>query len=360
MAAKRKTFFDGLMYVLNTLAAFALMASYLSNYVSPKYFTWFSFLGLAYPILFIANIIFAIWWALRMKLKIVLPIVAIALGYQQIPLLYKSHGNNQVVAASSALKVMTYNVHSLNRFKWIEDEEIPQKISQLIAEHNPDILLLQEYRINMEGWEVDFPYQYALLGGEYPANGNIIYSKLPIINQGFYDLPGPEELINTGRALWVDVEWQGRIMRVFNLHLSSVGLARDDYKSLSELDSQDQVELKRNIYKIGGSLSNAFKKRAYQVEFLDSIFSKLEQPLLVGGDFNDPPFSYTYHTLSDRLEDSYLAAGEGWVKTFDRKPLQLRIDYLLYSDDHFRCNEYQVVEEQLSDHYPLISEFSFR
>ncbi len=360
MAEKRKTFLDGLLYVLNTIAAFALMASYLSNYISPKYFTGFSFLGLAYPYLLLANIIFAVWWALRLKLKIILPIVAIGLGYKQIPLLYKSHGTNQVVAAGSALKVMSYNVHNLNRYRWLDREDVPEKISELVAKEDPGILILQEYRLQMEGWSVDYPYQHALLGGENSATGNIIYSKYPILDKGYYDLPGPEGAINNGRAIWVDIEYQNSKIRVFNLHLSSVGLESDDYDNLSQLDQKDQEELQRNLYKIGGSLSNAFKKRAYQVEFLDSLFSQLETPMIVAGDFNDPPYSYTYHLLSENLEDSYLSAGEGLVKTFDRRPLELRIDYILYTDSRFRCHAYKVIEERLSDHYPVIAEFTLR
>ena len=214
MAKNRKTFFDGLIYILNTLAAFALMASYLSAYISPKHISWFSILALAYPYLLLANIIFAIWWALRVKIKIVLPIVAIALGYQQIPRVYKSHGTNQVVADGSALKLMTYNVHSQNRYQWIETDSVPQRISALIASEDPDVLLLQEYYSKSEGWEVNFPHHYSLIGSTNSSTGTIIYSKFPLLNKGFYDLPGPEGAINNGKAIWVDVEWNNKALRI--------------------------------------------------------------------------------------------------------------------------------------------------
>lgn len=360
MAKNRKTFFDGLIYVLNTLAAFALMASYLSGYISPKYISWFSILALAYPYLLLANIIFAIWWALRVKIKIVLPIVAIALGYQQIPRVYKSHGSNQVVASGKALKVMTYNVHSLNRYQWLEEDSVAQKISALIAEENPDVLLLQEYYSKSEGWQVDYPHHYTLIGSTNSSTGTIIYSKLPLLDKGYYKLPGPEGAINNGKAIWVDVNWNDKPIRIFNLHLSSVGLEPADYENLSPLDQENQEELQEGLYKIGGSLSAAFKKRAYQVEYLDSLFLQMELPIIVGGDFNDPPHSYTYSTLIEQLQDSYLAAGEGYVKTFDRKPLSLRIDYLMFDDSQLHCHDYKVIEEPYSDHYPVISEFSLR
>ncbi len=357
MAKKRKSFLDGLLYVVNTIAAFGLMCSYLSNYVSPKYFTGFSFLGLAYPYLLLANIIFALWWALRVKIKIVLPLVAILLGFNQIPLLYQGHHTRQVVAAGSALKVMTYNVRSLNQFMWLEDEQIPEKISALVLKESPDLLLLQEFRTEQQGWQIDYPYQYSLLDEHHTRNGNIIYSRYPIVNSGYYELPGPEGSLKNGRAIWADIAWKNSVFRVFNLHLSSVGLGSADYEDLNQLN---QDGLQEDLNRISGSLSNAFKKRAYQVEYLDSLFTDLDMPLIVGGDFNDPPYSYTYHHLNKHLEDSYIAAGEGFVTTFDRKPLKLRIDYLLYSPNYFQCHQYEVIKEKLSDHYPVISEFTLR
>lgn len=360
MAASKKSFLDGLLYFINTIAAFALMASYLSNYINPNLVTWFSILALAYPYLLVTNIVFAIWWALRLKLKIILPIVAIALGYKQIPLLYKSHGTNQVVASGTALKIMSYNVHNLNRYRWLDDDSIPQKISTLVREEDPQLLITQEFRPGAEGWEVDYPYQSPLADGKQSYLRNMVFSKLPILEHGYYELPGPDGAVNNGKAFWCDIEWQDKRIRVINLHLSSVGLDPADYESLSDFEQTDQNQIQKNLYKIGGSLSSAFRKRAYQVEYLDSVLGSLDMPLIVAGDFNDPPYSFTYHHLNKHLEDSYVAAGEGWVKTFDRKPLALRIDYILYSERFFRCHEYRVIEKQLSDHYPVIAEISWR
>ncbi|WP_421754233.1 endonuclease/exonuclease/phosphatase family protein [Croceimicrobium sp.] len=360
MAPKRKNFFDGFLYVLNTIAAFALLCSYLSNYISPRIFTWFSFLGLAYPYLLVANILFAIWWALRLKTKIILPIIAIAVGYKQIPLVYQFGASKQVVASGEALKVMTFNVHNLNRYQWIDEEDVPARIEQLIKEEQPDIVLMQEYYRLEEPLNPDMPHVYFEFQDKAGKNGQIIYSRLPILDKGFYPLPAPEGAIAKGKALWVDVEWQGRSLRLYNLHLYSVGLAGDDYENLSQQSEESNEEFQKRMYRIGGSLNRAFERRAYQVEFLDSIFQAHEGPIIVGGDFNDPPSSYTFHKLHEHLQDSYVSAGEGWVRTFNRGPLPFRIDHILYRDKELRCHSYKVVQQKLSDHYPVLAEFSWR
>lgn len=360
MAAKRKNFFDGLLYFFNTIAALALLGAYLANYISPKWFSWFAFLGLAYPYLLAVNIIFAIWWALRLKVKIVLPVVAICLGYWLLPYYYQMGGSNQVVATGASLRVMTYNVHNLNANAWLEEESVPEKIKALIERENPDVLVLQEFTILREPLVLDFPYKYGTLSDKVNSAGNIIYSKFPIVNQGIHELPQPEGSQKKSRIPWVDIAWQNHHIRVYNLHLYSVGLRREYYENLDKLSSKNQEELQEDLYQIGGTLKQAFERRAYQVDYLDSLFEAEEMPLIVAGDFNDPPCSYTFHQLNKHLEDAYYAAGKGWFSTFNNSPSPLRIDYILYSEKRFRCHNYTVIQERLSDHYPVVAEFSLR
>ncbi len=358
--ARRKSILDGLLYVLNTIAAFALMCSYLSTVVDPRYFSWFSFLGLAYPYLLLTNVLFAIWWALRLKLKIILPIVAISLGYQQIPTLYQFGGNNQVIAPGDKLKVMTYNVRMFNVFNWLEADDIPQRISQIIKEEDPDVLLIQEYHYLQEPVSIDFPYSYHEFPARKGGTGQIIYSKFPILEKGYVEYPIPEGQSKNGAALYADINWKGRMIRLINVHLASVGLQNEDYNNLATLNDKNTMELQRDLGKIGGDLKRAFIRRSYQTQALDSLISLSPYPLILAGDFNDPPSSYTYGSLNDKLEDSFLSAGKGLVRTYNRGPLPLRIDYILYDSSKLRCFDYKVRDEKLSDHYPVISEFGSR
>ena len=73
MAARRKTFLDGLLYFINILFAVLLLGSYLAYYVPPSLTAVFSFLALGYPVWFIINLTFVLYWLLRFKLKIIPP-----------------------------------------------------------------------------------------------------------------------------------------------------------------------------------------------------------------------------------------------------------------------------------------------
>jgi vancomycin resistance protein VanJ len=359
MAARKKSIFDGLLYVINTILAFLLMASYLSSFIDPRLVSWFSFLGLAYPYLLLGNLIFAIYWALRMKLKIILPIVAIALGYNHLGELYQFRGSNQVVASGSTLKVMTYNVRMLNHFGWLDISDIPKKIEDLILDENPDVLQLQEYRQISPDLKVKLNYKYSSFKARVGGTGQITYSRYPIVAKEIHQFAIPDSIGTKGKAIICDIEWQGKPIRFINVHLASVGLKEAEYAELGNLSDKNQDQITKGISKVGGDLKAAFVRRAHQVANLEELLTESPYPLILSGDFNDPPSSYTYQRIINILDDSFMSAGDGLVRTYNRGPIPLRIDYILYSSE-LRCYDYKVRTETLSDHYPVIAEFGFQ
>ncbi len=359
MAPRKKSFIDGFLYIINTIIAFLLMASYLVGYIDPRIVSWFSFLGLAYPYLLLGNIIFAIWWALRLKLKIILPTLAIALGYTHLGELYQFKGSNQVIASGSTLKVMSYNVRMLNHFNWLDINDVPKQIEDLILDENPDILQLQEYRQLSPALKVKLNYKYSSFKERVGGTGQITYSRYPLEKSETYEFAIPDSIGPKGKALICDVKWQGRMIRLVNVHLASVGLKEEDYAELGSLSDKNQDQISKGLNKVGGDLKAAFIRRAHQVEDLKILLSKSPFPLILAGDFNDPPSSYTYQSITDSLTDSFITAGDGLVRTYNRGPIPLRIDYILYSAE-LRCFNYKVRTETLSDHYPVIAEFGFQ
>jgi endonuclease/exonuclease/phosphatase (EEP) superfamily protein YafD len=77
-------------------------------------------------------------------------------------------------------------------------------------------------------------------------------------------------------------------------------------------------------------------------------------PLVVCGDFNDTPASYTYRKIKGGLEDSFVAAGKGYAYTYRYLRRLLRIDYLFYSRDIFKATGYNSPDLEYSDHKPVI------
>jgi endonuclease/exonuclease/phosphatase family metal-dependent hydrolase len=76
-------------------------------------------------------------------------------------------------------------------------------------------------------------------------------------------------------------------------------------------------------------------------------------PILICGDFNDPPYSYAYNTISHELKDCYTEKGKGFGISYNGSFLPYRIDYILHSK-YFECLKYSMVRKKLSDHYPVV------
>jgi endonuclease/exonuclease/phosphatase family metal-dependent hydrolase len=78
-----------------------------------------------------------------------------------------------------------------------------------------------------------------------------------------------------------------------------------------------------------------------------------EWPVIVTGDFNDTPQSFTYRNIRKGLNDSFGRAGRGFGRSHSDLPF-LRIDYVLLSPD-FDVNRYELIRNDASDHFPVLA-----
>ena len=80
-------------------------------------------------------------------------------------------------------------------------------------------------------------------------------------------------------------------------------------------------------------------------------------PVIILGDFNDTPQSYTYQQLLKGRRDAFIEQGSGWGATY-QKPLPfLRIDYILH-DEELICTHYQSSSSIKSDHSLVEASFN--
>lgn len=332
---KELRFGSKIVFVINSLVAFLLLISYILPYVSPRSFASLSVLSLGVPLLILFNIVFFIYWLLRVKKQMLLSLIVLLLGWNYINSMYKFSGSEDIKDEAS-FSVMSFNVRLFNKYDWLKDKTVKESILDFIKREQPDILCLQEYprseQVKFEGYN-DFNATY----NKGVKGGQAIYSKFPIINSGSLEFP------NTyNNAIFIDIVKQKDTIRVYTFHLQSSGIETDVEKLKKETSS--------HLFKQVGA---TFKAQQDQVELFLKHKSKTKYKTIVTGDFNNTAYSYIYRMVKgDDLKDTFEAAGNGFGRTYDFKFFPMRIDFILANED-FTVNSFKTFDIKLSDHYPI-------
>jgi endonuclease/exonuclease/phosphatase family metal-dependent hydrolase len=236
---------------------------------------------------------------------------------------------------------MTYNVHRCLGWDRVTS---PARIAQVIAEHRPDVVALQELDVGKaRSGRIDQPSAVArLLGMDaafFPAvelrderYGDAVLSRLPMRLVRAGQLPTlPDQPHRERRgALWVRLDWDGRAVHLVNTHL---GLSH--------------------------------RERLAQVEALLGpdwlAHPDCAAPRILCGDFNAPPGCPAYRRLRRALRDA-----QEWPRVAPRGTFPtlwpiLRIDHVFHSPD-LAVTAVRLPRTRLarvaSDHLPLIVEVS--
>ena len=359
---KGKRIVLGFFIGLNLLFVLMLLISYLAPYVSPARFWPLAFFGLAYPVLLAVNLLFVILWLLLWKRYIWISLIAVAIGISHVLSFMQFHLRDTGAAPGSALKVLSFNVHNLYGVTQKQNPEIVSRVFDFLIRQHPDILALQELDIKNADTTVltriasatrarnIFYRNYYETREQKRINALAIFSRFPIIRNGYFRL---NERAVFG--IFTDVVIRGDTFRVFSLHLESYHFGRQDYSFYEQLTEKEteQFKLGEGSMKIFAKLRKAFVIRAQQAEVVKRSIEESPYPVIVCGDFNDTPVSYTYHELTGTLDDSFKKAGKGlFGNTFAGNFPSFRIDYILFNRT-FRAYDYQKYQVELSDHYPV-------
>lgn len=337
---KKLGFLDKIVFLLNSLAATALLLSYLLAFIPPKSFPLISVLSLGVPVLIILNLIFLVYWIIKFKRQLLLSLIVLLLGFNYVTGLYQfSAKENQ--QNDNQLSVMSYNVRMFNAYNWVDDDDIPEKIAGFVNKQTPDILAMQEYYIGASGIRRDYPYHYIKLKNKNDEFGSAIFSKYPIINK--YSLDFPQQ--GNNNATYVDIVVEKDTLRVFNVHFQSLNIKPE----IDELQKEDSR-------KLFGRIGAGFAMQQDQAEMLIEEVNASPYKTLIIGDFNNTIFSYIYEKINPekRFQDAFLEAGSGFGETFKLSYFPLRIDFLLI-EDSMEVQSYERFKVEYSDHYPIMT-----
>ena len=252
-------------------------------------------------------------------------------------------------------------------YNWYHSYETRPKIFGSLSEISPDILCLQEFYTS-EGLSdynnidtvknyLNTPfvhYEFTTTLREHDHWGIATFSRFPIINQG-------KIIFNTSKnniCIFSDVVINTDTLRIYNIHLQSIGFSKKDNKFrddlMSENNTDNQIDQGKNIIR---RLKLAFIQRSLQVNMIVAHLKTCPYKIIMCGDFNDTGASYTYEKLTQHLEDSFVEKVLGFGRTYAGKWPQFRIDYILHSEQ-LNCSKYKRSEETFTDHYPITAHFN--
>jgi endonuclease/exonuclease/phosphatase family metal-dependent hydrolase len=182
--------------------------------------------------------------------------------------------------------------------------------------------------------------------------GVAIYSKYPIVNKGY--IPFESDVNNF--CIYADLKIGKDTVRVYDAHLASIRLQREDYALVQ--DNQNGEPLEKGGKRIARRLKSGSVRRQEQVHRILLNIKDCRHPKILCGDFNDTPVSYCYETLTNELDDSFLEAGNGIGNTYIGAFPSFRIDYILHSVD-FTATDYRTLEGEFSDHHAVTATLAY-
>lgn len=343
---------------VNILFASSLLISYLAVHINPEDFSLPAFFGLAYPYLLLINFIIAVIWAVNLRYEAFISIVIIAIGF--------THLSNYIrfrkpkIDKEGTFKVMSYNLRLFNYFENQKNTNTEKRVFSYIKAQQPDIIGLQELFINGNATIKDEEFKKALEGkyfshlkligsGKNKYYGIATYSRFPIVSKGEIIHPGSSSM-----SIYTDIIIQKDTFRIFNNHLQSFRLKRMERSFVEELITSEEKQTMKEIRSISVRLKNGFVLRALQSQVVKDYINRSPYPVIVIGDFNDTPVSYSYRKIRKGLNDSFVKSGYGAGFTYRGNYPPNRIDYILY-DDKLVCTNFEIMKVKYSDHYPIIA-----
>lgn len=349
-----------LLLAVNVFFAATLLISYLAVHISPGKLALPAFFGLAYPYILLINIIILVTWVAMLRFEALISLIVIVIGFNHFSnyiKLSKPSGDK-----TNTFKVLSYNVRLFNYYESAKGVYSVNKVLDFLKMQNADIVCLQEFFI-LGNPALEEESIIKGLGGKYFSHmkvfkvgknryyGIVTFSKYPFIKKG--------EIIHknsSSLSIYSDIVVQNDTLRIFNNHLQSFMLKRMNKPFMEEMSSSENKETMDEMKSLTKSLKKGFAMRSLQAQLVKSYINKSPYPVIVTGDFNDTPVSYTYRKIRKGLNDSFVTSGYGAGFTYSGNYPPNRIDYILY-DNNLINSFFERKRVRYSDHYPIVAYF---
>ena len=308
--------------------------------------------GLAFPILLLINLGFVFFWTIFRFRYLLIPVAGFAASFGALRVYLPLSPQQDL--PQGCIKVLSYNVQAFNGTD--HAEEARKEIIDYIRECRADIVCLQEDSYPKQDGQalMDGLYDYSdtlRMYSETLSNSIGIYSRYPILKRERIVYPSRA---NGSMAYYLQID--GDTIIVINNHFESNHLTLTDRENYHEIikGDVDKDTAKRQSRLLLDKISSASAIRAPQADSVARFINHHRHyPIIVCGDFNDNPISYTRRTVSCDLTDCYAATGRGPGFSFNQQAFYVRIDNILCSN-HFTPYNCKVDNKiKASDHYPI-------
>ncbi|TWR30432.1 endonuclease/exonuclease/phosphatase family protein [Mucilaginibacter pallidiroseus] len=361
---KRLPLIDKIFLFFTCALGLGLLLSYLAPVVDPAKFWLFAFFGLAFPILLVANLVMVAYWLIRQRWHVLLPVICILAGWN---VLLNNVGIRPPSGASyppevNMVSLMTYNVHNFKPWGYDNDPNTKHQFLKLIEEQQPGVFCAQEFYTKTRGQydmidsikavlHADDYYYEPFESVEGESAGMAIFSKYPIVAHGMVQL---NKLSSGNQSIYADIKKDGKIFRIYNVHLQSVGFKPPNYAYLEGVTKHFKVNY-TGTKDVFIKLRKAFIKRSAQVKIVKAHAAKCPYPYIFCGDFNDTPASFAVNYMSKGMKNAFREKGGGLSRTYNGAFPNYQIDFVMASQQ-INVGSYQVLVRKLSDHFPVVTE----
>lgn len=356
-----KTFARRLLIGINIIVIALMALAGAADRINPESHPLLANAGFTLPVFIVINALFLIFWIIFSTRTAVVPVIGFILCY--LPIRTYCPLNIKRDVPEGALKIVSLNVHNLDTAITPADEHHVHPAVTYLKEQDADIVCMQEGPVNdilIEYVNDTYPYVDSVRRGNYGSSVSVM-SKYPIVKKEriVYESHG-----NMSGAFYIDID--GDTVVVVNNHFESSGLSADEREEAGSVVSRMMqgkdpratmpTDTAGNVWKrLIVTLGESARKRAPQARAVAQYVQALgDRSIILCGDFNDSPVSYTRRTAGRGLTDCYVECGNGPGWTFNRGIMRVRIDNIMCSGRWEPCSCVIDRQADVSDHLPMI------
>lgn len=337
---------DTVVLIISFVVIIGLLGSYTSPYVDPNVFCPSSLLGLGYHYLLLGNIVLFCYWLMRWRRMALIELLVILAGYPFIRTYYGFNSVEETGDVVCDVELLSYNICQMDLYDTVSFSGIEDYIEAFEG----DFICLQEFPRKKSAERLFPSYPQSCRYGDVA-----IFSRYPLADKGNIFFPKG----CTSACVYADIILPKDTVRVYCVHLESYRLGYKEQKIYKELTGGTSDDISQGVKTILGRLIVANKNRAKEAAIIKKHMETSPHPVIICGDFNDTPLSYSYHVLQRDMRDCFVEKGHGIGNTYIGEFPSFRIDHILHGPA-LETVAYQRDTVLYSDHYAILAKMMIK